>query len=95
MAYKLKPKKAVSRRFRVTATGKLKHRREKNSHLRSGRTAGLKRRLGRAAVLHEGHARNMREFMGVKGKRPNQVVHERQIKESQKEGQKSEGKSQK
>ena len=80
MGYKLKPKKAVSRRLKLTATGKLKHRREKNSHLRSNRKSSLKRRLGRAAVLHEGHSRNMRRFMVVEKLRPNKTAHEKVAK---------------
>jgi large subunit ribosomal protein L35 len=80
MGYKFKPKKAVTRRFRVTATGKLKHRHEKNSHLRSNRSGALKRRLGRPGVLAEGHSRNMRDFMGIKGQRPNRAAHEKRLK---------------
>ena len=80
MGYKLKPKKGVVRRLKATATGKLKHRHEKNSHLRSNRKAGLKRRLGRAAVLAEGHSRNLRRFMVVEGKRPNRTAAKRALK---------------
>src|SRR3954469_18837235 len=54
MGYKLKPSKGVAKRMKVTKTGKLKHRHEKNSHLRSARTSKTKRHLGRAGVLHEG-----------------------------------------
>ena len=84
MGYKLKPKKGVVRRMKLTATGKLKHRREKNSHLRSNRDSGLKRRLGRPGVLHEGHARNMRRFMVAEKLRPNKIAHEKAIKAAEK-----------
>jgi large subunit ribosomal protein L35 len=77
MGYKFKPVKGVGKRMKLTATGKLKHRHEKNSHLRSRRNSALKRRLGRAAVLAEGHSRNMRKLMGAEAKRPNQIAHER------------------
>ena len=85
MGYKFKPNKGVAKRMKVTATGKLKHRHEKNSHLRSRRTSALKRRLGRAGVLAEGHSRNMRAFMGVTGVRPNKIAHERALAEKKKE----------
>ena len=80
MAYKYKPNKAVAKRFKVTATGKLKRRHTLSTHLRSARDAKKKRHLGRPAILFEGHARNMRELMGIKGTRPNQIRHERDLK---------------
>lgn len=79
MGYKFKPVKGVGKRMRITKTGKMKHRHEKNSHLRSRRSSALKRRLGRPAVLHEGHAKNMRRFMGEVARRPEQVRHEREL----------------
>ncbi len=79
MGYKFKPNKGVAKRMKLTATGKLKHRHEKNSHLRSRRSASLKRRLGRAGVLAEGHSRNMRKFLGVVGSRPNKVARDREL----------------
>jgi large subunit ribosomal protein L35 len=85
MGYKFKPNKGVAKRMKVTATGKIKHRHEKNSHLRSRRNASLKRRLGRASVLAEGHGRNMRQLLGVSGVRPNQIAHERAIASKEKE----------
>ena len=71
MAYKLKPNKAVAKRFKVTATGKLKRGHSLTSHLRSARTAKKKRELRRPEILFEGHARNMRKLMGIGGKHPN------------------------
>ncbi len=82
MAYKFKPNKGMLKRFRVSATGKVRHRREKSTHLRSGRTAKLKRQLGRPAVLAEGHARNMRRFMGLSKLKPLQAIHERALAEA-------------
>ena len=38
MAYKFKPRKSVTKRFRVSGTGKLKHIRSKRRHLLSGRS---------------------------------------------------------
>jgi large subunit ribosomal protein L35 len=70
MAYKFKPNKAVKKRFRVTAKGKLKRGHSLTSHLRSARTAKKKRELRRPEILFEGHARNMRKLMGISGNHP-------------------------
>ena len=72
---KYKPNKGCVKRFKVTATGKVKHRGTMSTHLRSVRDGNMKRRLGRPAILAEGHARNMRYFMGVSGKKPLRVAH--------------------
>jgi large subunit ribosomal protein L35 len=79
MGYKIKPNKGVAKRFKVTGTGKLKHRHELSTHLRSGRSANKKRHLGRPAILHEGLARNLRRMLGLTGLRPNQLAHERAL----------------
>jgi large subunit ribosomal protein L35 len=79
MGYKLKPHKGVASRFRVTATGKLKHSHELNSHLRSNRNAKKKRALGRPSVLDEGHARRFRSLMAISGMKPAKVAHERAL----------------
>ncbi len=80
MAYKFKPNKGIKKRMKVTATGKLKHRHEKNSHHRSGRNSALKRRLGRPAALDETQGGRLRELIGMRGARPKQVVHQRKLK---------------
>ena len=80
MAYKFKPNKSVAKRFKVTGTGKLKHGHTKKTHLRSARTPKKKRHLGRPAMLFEGHARNMRQLMGVSGMSPTKVAHHREHK---------------
>jgi len=79
MGYKFKPNKGVAKRMRITKTGKIKHRHEKNSHHRSGRSSKLKRHLGRPGVLAEGHSRNMRRFLGLVGRRPKQAEHEKSL----------------
>lgn len=83
MGYKFKPKKGVAKRMKVTASGKIKHRHEKLSHLRSNRTGKLKRALGRSSVLAEGHSINMRRFLGIVGKRPKQLAHEKALAASE------------
>jgi large subunit ribosomal protein L35 len=85
MAYKLKTHKGVASRFKVTATGKLKHRHELNSHLRSNRTAKKKRHLGRASVLDEGHARRFRGLLAISGLKPARTRHERELAEAKSE----------
>jgi large subunit ribosomal protein L35 len=79
MAYKFKPNKGILKRMKVTKTGKLKHRHEKNSHLRSGRDANLKRELGRASVLDETQAKRFRKLAGIVGLRPNQARHRKEL----------------
>ena len=76
MGYKLKPNKAVAKRFRVTKKGKLKRNHAYTSHLRSGRSAAKKRKLRRPSILAEGLARNMRRLMGLGGLHPNKSAHE-------------------
>jgi large subunit ribosomal protein L35 len=65
MGYKLKPNKAVAKRFKVTAKGKLKRHHSLTSHLRSARSPKKKRELRRPELLFEGLARNMRRLIGV------------------------------
>lgn len=84
MAYKFKPNKGILKRMKVTKTGKLKHRHEKNSHLRSGRDANLKRALGRPSVLAEGQARRFRKLVGIVGLRPNQARHLKELAAAEK-----------
>ena len=79
MGYKYKPSKSVAKRFKVTKTGKVKAHHGFTSHLMSSRPANRRRKLRKPQLLHEGHARNMREFMGVSAKRPNRTAHERRL----------------
>ncbi|HEX4793601.1 MAG TPA: 50S ribosomal protein L35 [Humisphaera sp.] len=79
MGYKYKPNKSVAKRFKVTKTGKVKHHHSFTSHLMSARPAKRRRKLRHAAVLHEGHARNMRLFMGVSKLKPNKIAHDRAL----------------
>ncbi len=79
MGYKFKPNKSVAKRFKVTKSGKLKARHSLTSHLMSARTSKKKRQLRRASVLFESHSRNMRAMMGISGKRPAKLAHERAL----------------
>ncbi|MCA1808255.1 MAG: 50S ribosomal protein L35 [Kiritimatiellia bacterium] len=48
---KMKTKKSVVKRFRKTATGKLKHTGAARSHLLSGKTSKRKRKMRKGSVL--------------------------------------------
>lgn len=48
---KLKTKKAVAKRFKITGTGKVMHYGSGGSHLLSGKSAKRKRRIRKSHVL--------------------------------------------
>jgi large subunit ribosomal protein L35 len=79
VGYKQKPNKSVAKRFKVTKTGKLKRHHAYTSHLMSARPANVRRKHRKAAILHEGLARNMRRLIGVSKLKPNQIKHERDL----------------
>ena len=79
MGYKYKPSKSVAKRFKVTKTGKVKAHHGFTSHLMSSRSANKRRKLRKPQLVTEGHARNMRLYMGVSGKKPNRVAHQRRL----------------
>lgn len=62
---KMKTKKAVAKRFTLTASGKLKHSQPGKRHIMTKKTPKRKRQLNRPAVLAEGLARTYRRLMGV------------------------------
>jgi large subunit ribosomal protein L35 len=84
MGYKFKPSKSAAKRFKVTKTGKLKRHHSFTSHLMSARPANKRRKLRRSAILFEGHARNMRQLMGISHLNPARVEHERALEEKAK-----------
>jgi large subunit ribosomal protein L35 len=79
MAYKFKPRKSVKQRFKVTATGKLKHQRTLRRHLLSGRSGDKKRVMCKPDILVEGHAKPLRLAMGISGKNPARAAHRRKL----------------
>jgi large subunit ribosomal protein L35 len=79
MAYKTKPNKSVAKRFKVTKTGKVKRHHAYRSHLMSARDASHRRKSRKAAIMHEGLARNMRRLMVVSAKKPAQARHEKEL----------------
>ncbi len=62
---KMKTKKAVAARFKVTASGKLKHSQPGKRHLNTGKSPKRKRQLSKPAILAEGLARTYRRLMCV------------------------------
>lgn len=62
---KMKTKKAVAARFKVTATGKLKHSQPGKRHILTKKTSKRKRQLSRPAVLFEALAKTYKRLMCV------------------------------
>jgi large subunit ribosomal protein L35 len=60
---KMKTRKAVACRFRVTATGKLKASRPGKRHLLTGKPPKRKRQLRKATLLDEGHLKTYKRLM--------------------------------
>jgi len=48
---KQKTHKGLSKRIKITASGKVKHRRAGGSHLMSGKRAKRRRRIGSSAIM--------------------------------------------
>lgn len=62
---KLKTKKAVAARFKVTATGKLKRTRPGKRHILTKKTPKRKRQLSTPALVDDGHLKTYKRVMGV------------------------------
>lgn len=60
---KMKTRKAVAARFRVTGTGKLKMSKPGKRHLLTHKTAKRKRQLRRSGLLDEGQIRTYKRLM--------------------------------
>jgi large subunit ribosomal protein L35 len=58
-----KTKKAVAKRFKITATGKLLRRKPGLRHLASSKNAKRKRNLGKATLVHETMVPRLKECM--------------------------------
>ncbi len=63
---KMKTNKSVTKRFRVTGTGKLKRNQGNKRHLLSGRTSKRKRQLRRSVVLPKSITGKYLRAMGEK-----------------------------
>ncbi len=62
---KMKTKKAVSAKFKVTGTGKLLRRRPGKRHLLAHKSAKRKRQLGNPGLVFETQAKTYKRLMGV------------------------------
>lgn len=60
---KMKTRKAVAAKFRVTGTGKLKMSRPGKRHKLTNKTAKRKRQLRGPALVDEGHLRTYKRLM--------------------------------
>lgn len=64
MSAKQKSHKGASKRFKVTAKGKVKHKRCFAGHLMSGKSGHRRRRLRRPGFLHDTVAAKVRGVLG-------------------------------
>lgn len=62
---KMKTRKAVAARFRVTGTGKLKASQPGKRHLLTGKTAKRKRQLRRPTLLNQGQLKTYKRLMCI------------------------------
>lgn len=62
---KMKTKKAVIARFKVTGTGKLKRTRPGRRHILTKKSANRKRSLAKARLVDEGQVKMYKILMGV------------------------------
>ena len=62
---KMKTKKALVGRFRVTATGKLKRARPGRRHKLTGKAPKRKRQLATPALVDDGHLKTYKRVMCV------------------------------
>jgi len=60
---KLKSSRGAAKRFKVTATGKVRRRKAGKSHLLSGKSMKRKRRLRQAGVVSPTEAKNIRKLI--------------------------------
>ena len=63
---KMKTRKAVASRFKVTAKGKLKRTRPGRRHILTKKTSKRKRHLKKAALVSSTHEKTYKKLMRVK-----------------------------
>ena len=61
---KMKPHKGLKKRIKVTASGKLKHKRSNAGHLMSGKSGNRCRKLRKCSILKDALGKRMRAAMG-------------------------------
>jgi large subunit ribosomal protein L35 len=62
---KIKVKRSVSRRFKVTKTGKVIFAHQYGGHLKANKSKARKRRLKKPGVLSESFAKRIRKMLGT------------------------------
>ena len=62
---KMKTRKAVTARFKVTGTGKLKRTRPGRRHILTKKSANRKRKLASPALVDKGQVKMFKIMMGV------------------------------
>jgi large subunit ribosomal protein L35 len=60
---KIKSKKAAAKRFKFTATGKVKFKRTKKRHGLSNKSASTKLKLRKGGIVFQGDERHVRECL--------------------------------
>lgn len=60
---KMKTKRAAAKRFKKTGTGKVKRNRAFKRHLLVGKSPKRKRRLGKAAIMHSGDVKRIKQLI--------------------------------
>lgn len=63
---KMKTKKAVAHRFKVTGTGKLKRNRPGLRHILTKKTGKRKRQLSKPALVHDSILKTYKRLMCIK-----------------------------
>ncbi len=61
---KMKTKKAVKSKFKLTGTGKLLRRRPGKRHILTKKTAKRKRKLGKPGLIADTHLKKYKQLMG-------------------------------
>jgi large subunit ribosomal protein L35 len=60
---KLKTKSGAKKRFKITGTGKIKHKRAYKNHILTKKETKQKRRLGRKALVNKSDMNNVKEML--------------------------------
>ncbi len=60
---KLKTHRGAAKRFKLTATGKIKRSKAYTSHLMNNKTQKQKRKLRKAGIMFEGEAKRVRKLL--------------------------------
>lgn len=60
---KMKTHRGAAKRFKKTATGKIKRRHAYTSHILEKKSAKRKRKLRKSAIMAEGDAKNIRKMI--------------------------------